>query len=288
MVVSEPLPGYAHKMNEEGGAIFRGTVGSPSAAPGQRWLPESAGGVARYLGVDRSTGWRILRALADQGWVNQDAGATAFSLNVTHLYDLAASTHEHPDLPGLVTPTLTRIRDRLGESSVLGVPSNSSMVYLVFVSSRHAVTVREAVGWVRPMHASALGKAYLSALDESQLEETLARLDFQDTETGRAPKSANELRHVTAHARQVGYATDMEECLPGVICVAVPLHVGQERMLVGSIGINGPRDRLVTLGIEQTAQVIREEVAHLEDNFAQSSGAEMRFPQPLRAVGSER
>jgi DNA-binding IclR family transcriptional regulator len=249
---------------------------------------KSAADVARYLGVDRSTGWRILRVLAEQGWVNQDTGAAAFSLNVTHLYDLASATHEHLDLPGLVTPTLTRIRDRLGESAVLGVPSSSSMVYLVFVSSRHAVTVREAVGWVRPMHASALGKSYLSALDESQLEEALARLDFLDTETGRAPKSARELRHIVAHARDIGYATDMEECLPGVICVAVPLRVGQEQLLVGSIGINGPRERLLALGIERAAQVIREEVAHLEENFAQRSHPELRFPPAMRAVGSDR
>jgi len=229
--------------------------------------PRSAADVARYLSVDRSTGWRILQVLVEDGWINQGSNKLPFSLNVSRLYELAGNGHEHLDLPGLVTPTLTRIRDRVGESAVLGVPSGSSMVYLVLVSSRHPVTVREGVGWVRPMHASALGKAYLSALADSHLEEALAKVDFQGTETGRAPKSIPDLRHAVLSARDMGYATDMEECLPGVVCVAVPVRYGQERLLIGAIGISGPRERLLAVGIQHAARIISEEVDRLEGNF---------------------
>ncbi|MDB5075352.1 MAG: hypothetical protein JWO42_1531, partial [Chloroflexi bacterium] len=135
--------------------------------------PRSAAEVARHLNVERTTAWRILKVLIEQGWVRQGTGPTPFSLDVTELYRLAGIGHEHQALPGLVTPALTRIRDRLGESAVLGVPSRSSMVYLVYVPSLNPVMVREAVGWVRPMHASALGKAYLSGLAEAELEETI-------------------------------------------------------------------------------------------------------------------
>lgn len=235
--------------------------------------PRSASDVARHLAVDRSTGWRILQALIEHDWVRQGAGPAPFSLNVTHLYALAGNSHEHLALPGLVTPTLTRIRDRIGESAVLGVPSGSSMVYLVLVPSQHAVTVREAVGSIRPMHASALGKAYLSALDEHELDESLRAIDFQGA-TERAVKSSADLEQIVMKARERGYATDMEECFEGVICVAAPVLVGQDRLLIGSIGISGPRERLMMLGIEHVAQVVKEEVVRLEATFTHASNGD--------------
>ncbi|HWE63849.1 MAG TPA: IclR family transcriptional regulator [Chloroflexota bacterium] len=228
--------------------------------------PRSAAEVARHLSVDRSTGWRILQVLIEQGWVRQGTGAAPFSLDVSRLYALARSGHEHLALPGLLMPALTRVRDRLGESAIFGVPSGTSMVYLVFVSSLHAVTVREAVGYTRPMHASALGKAYLSALDDRDLDTLLSALDYTGG-TPRAVMSALELRQVVQTAREHGYATDIEETLPGVICVATPVHVGAYGLLIGALSVSGPRERLLLLGLERVAQVIKEEVASLEAKF---------------------
>ena len=51
--------------------------------------PRTAADIARHLGVDRSTGWRILQTLSEHEWVRQDTETKSFSLNVTHLYALA-------------------------------------------------------------------------------------------------------------------------------------------------------------------------------------------------------
>lgn len=228
--------------------------------------PRTSADIAHHLGVDRSTGWRILQALSEHNWVRQDPETKSFSLNVTHLYALAGNGHEHLALPRLIMPMLERIRDRLGESAVLGVPSSSSMVYLVYAPSRHAVGVRESVGSVRPMHASALGKAYLSALDDADLETALQSLDFTGG-TERAPKSVADLRHVVASAREARHAVDLEECFAGVICVAVPAYIGHDRLLIGAVAVSGPRERITALGIERVAQVLCEELTYLFENY---------------------
>lgn len=229
--------------------------------------PRSAADVARHLNVDRSTSWRILQALIEHGWVRQDAETRSFALDVTHLYALAGNGHEHLPLPQLITPTLERIRDRLGESAVLGVPSGSSMVYLVYTPSSHAVAVREAVGSVRPMHASALGKAYLSALNDDELSSALKGIDFQGG-TERAVKSVTELQQVIETTRRAGYAVDLEECFSGVICVAAPAYIGHDKLLIGAVAVNGPRERLIVLGLERIAQVIAEELDCLATGLA--------------------
>lgn len=208
----------------------------------------------------------------EHGWVRRESGPTPFSLNVSHLYELAGNSHEHLSLPGLVMPTLIRLRDRLGESAVLGVPTGSSMVYLAFAPSLHAVTVREAVGSARPMHASAFGKAYLSALSTQELEEALKAVDFRGA-TERALKSIMELRQVAASARELGYATDIEECFQGVICVGVPLRIGHDGLLIGAVAVSGPRERLITLGVERVAEVLKDEVAQLEAQCARATSS---------------
>ena len=67
-----------------------------------------------------------------------------------------------------MSPVLTRLQEQSGEASVLGVPANGAMVYVSFHPSQHPVAVREAVGTTRPMHASALGKAFLAALEPDE------------------------------------------------------------------------------------------------------------------------
>jgi len=228
--------------------------------------PRTAADIARHLGVDRSTGWRILQTLSEHEWVRQDTETKSFSLNVTHLYALAGNGYEHLALPNLIMPLLERIRDRLGESAVLGVPSSSSMVYLVYAPSHHAVGVRESVGSVRPMHASALGKAYLSALDSAELENMLKAVDFIGG-TERAPKSVADLRCVVESAREARHAVDMEECFPGVICVAIPAYIGRDHLLIGAVAVSGPLERIIVLGVEHVLQVLHEELAHLEVNY---------------------
>jgi DNA-binding IclR family transcriptional regulator len=248
--------------------------------------PRSAAEVGRHLHVDRSTAWRILQVLVEQDWVGQGTGPRPFSLNVSHLYRLAGNGHEHLALPGLVTPTLTRIRDRVGESAVFGVPSSTSMVYLVLVPSHHVVTIRESIGSVRPMHASALGKAFLSALSPDEFDALAANLDFQGA-TDRAVKTVPDLRQTVAIAREQGYATDLEECFPGVVCVAAPVQVGIDRLVIGSIGINGPRERLLMMGVAHVASVIKEEVAQLEAHFALAShgGSSVQPSVPVSVEG---
>jgi DNA-binding IclR family transcriptional regulator len=113
------------------------------------------------------------------------------------------------------------------------------------------------------MHASALGKAYLSALDSPELETMLQAVDFIGG-TERAPKSIADLRRVVESVREARHAVDMEECIAGVICVAVPAHIGHDRLLIGAVAVSGPRERIIALGAERIVQVLRDEMARLE------------------------
>jgi DNA-binding IclR family transcriptional regulator len=208
---------------------------------------QTASEVARSLGVNRSTALRLLHQLERAGYVAREEGSRKYSVRIERFYGLLANHDEHWDLSELVNPVLARLQEESGEATMLGVPANGSMVYVSFHPSRHPVAVREAVGTVRPMHGSALGKAYLAALEPELLDRELRTLSFEGG-TELAPKGVREMRAALKDVRAAGFALDRNETFDGVSCVAAAVRLNGP--LIGAVGISGPSSRLSTELIE--------------------------------------
>jgi DNA-binding IclR family transcriptional regulator len=196
---------------------------------------------ARELDMDRSTALRLLRQLAATEYVTRDPVARRYATVGARLLRLVSQAPDHADLSELVDPILRSIRAQYGEATMLAVPARGSMVYAAFFPSKQVLGIREQLGAVRPMHCSAVGKAYLSGLNDTELDEELHRLSFE----GGTPSAAHDrptlYRSIMA-ARADGYALDRDETSVGVSCVAVPLRIGDT--LIGSIGVTAPTTRL--------------------------------------------
>lgn len=203
--------------------------------------PRTPSGLARALNVDRSTALRLLRQLTATGYVAHDDVSKRYSSVGSRFLRLISATPDHADLSELVDPVLRAVRTQFGEASLLAVPARGFMVYTAFFPSRQLLGVREQLGAARPMHCSAVGKAYLSGLDDAALEEELNRISFTGG-TEHAPADRPSLFRQVAMARELGYAVDHDETSLGVSCVAVPLSIGDT--LIGAIGVTGPSTRL--------------------------------------------
>lgn len=222
--------------------------------------PLTAAELARELDINRSTSLRLLAELVETGYVTRDAGTKQFAIVPSRFQALAPHQERHTDNAQVIDPVLAEIRDETGESTILGVPSGPAMVYLAFFPTVHGVAVVEQLGTVRPMHCSALGKAYLSAVDPSTLHTTLRRIPYEGG-TGRAARSGAELRDRVRSARNDGYALDLDETFEGGRCVAVPMRVGG--CLVGSVGISGPSARLATPRMRELGGYLLKKLAKL-------------------------
>lgn len=203
--------------------------------------PHTGSEVAQRFGVDRSTALRLLHELENTGYVTRAPGSKRYTTVGARFYRLIGNAPDHSDLSELVDPMLRAIRDAFGEAAVLAVPSRGSMVYVGFYPSNNILAVREHLGALRPMHCSAVGKAYLSGLEDAELVDELARLTF-DGGTKYAAKDARSLLERITTARDRGYAHDRDETSIGVSCVATPLFVGGS--LIGAVGVTAPTTRL--------------------------------------------
>ena len=187
--------------------------------------PQTAAAFAQVLGVNRSTALRLMAEIESLGYVVRDPETKSYALVPARFYPFISSHPDHLDWSMVVDPILADLRDEFGESSIMGVPANGTMVYLAFFSSVHLIMVRERLGTTRPMHCSALGKAYLSALDDRALDSELGLLSYQGG-THFAARGPIELQRAPRRARKRGYAIDRDETAEGGSCVAVPARIG--------------------------------------------------------------
>lgn len=196
--------------------------------------------VARELGVERSTALRLLRELEDLEYVRRDPALRQYQIVEDKIYRLLPRERSGRNAADEIRDILITIRNESKEAAMFAVPADESMVYMEFTPALFPVSVREERGSVRSMWLSAVGRAYLSALPRTKVEQFVAHLSTQDAGlvATRLPELMNEIRR----AQQQGYAVDRNETIAGVSCVAAPLF--SRGLLVGAFGITAPSERL--------------------------------------------
>ena len=203
--------------------------------------PMTAAEVARAISTNRSTALRLLHDMDAESYVIRDVKTKRYELAPTWVWGIAANTRAHADIGELLGPILSRIRDDYGEATAFAVPANGSMVYVQHFPARQHIGLHEQLGTARPMNTSALGKAYLSMLDDAEVDGHLGTLDYQQG-TSLAARGPMELRERIETARAAGYALDQDETFEGSACVAAPVTINGE--VIGAAGCQGPASRL--------------------------------------------
>jgi DNA-binding IclR family transcriptional regulator len=214
--------------------------------------PRSAASVSTELGVNRSTSLRLLQELEVLGYVRRDLRSKRYAITSERFMTLAA--HDYAtEWHEVLNPILERLRDEAGEATVLATPANGVMVYVTFFDSAHTVGIRERLGTIRPMHASALGKAWLSTLPDEALDAELGRISYSGG-THAAARGPIELRRQVVEARERGWAVDVDESVEGVSCVAAPAAIGD--VTVGAIAISAPTARMNPAAVDAHGRLL--------------------------------
>jgi DNA-binding IclR family transcriptional regulator len=219
--------------------------------------PMTASELSRALGIDRSTGLRLLQDLEAGGYVIRDERTRRFEPSPAWVWGMAANTRAHVDAEHLIGPVLQGIRDDYDEATAFAVPANGAMVYVQHYSSGQEISLRERLGTVRAMNCSALGKAYLAGLTDDELDAELALINYQEG-TERAAHGPLELRVRVLETRASGYAIDDGETFDGSACVAVPVMV--HGVVVGAAGCQGPASRLSLARLDEIGRRLRREL----------------------------
>lgn len=210
--------------------------------------------VAAILQVSRPTAFRLLASLQERGYVEHARSEHVYRLGQA-IHVLAARA-EPDSLLRLAEPALVDLRELSGETTNLAlVLRRSTIVYAAILDGVHALRMSAEVGESVPPHATALGKAVLSALPRPAAEAMVGPEPFEKF-TVNTMVGWSGLGPELERVRQRGYATDDEECDMGAYCVAGVI-VGHDGLPVGGISVSGLAARMTQENRVDLGQAVR-------------------------------
>ncbi|WP_245993265.1 IclR family transcriptional regulator [Xylanimonas allomyrinae] len=189
--------------------------------------PAPAAAVAQHLGLPRSSVYRLLTVLREEGYVTHLREERRYTLGPA-AHSLATAYTRQAPLTRLARPVLARLVDATGLSAHLAVLDGRDVLYLVDERAPGGPPLVTDVEVRLPSHLTAIGRAILARLPAAHVRALYPNRAVFADRTGVGPRSLGELREVLRLTRRRGYAVEDGEVMEGVASVgrAIVAHTG--------------------------------------------------------------
>ena len=190
--------------------------------------------------IPKGTVQRILRTLEELGYVRQLERGGTYALTLK-FHKIGKKIASQSDMGSMLKPILTRLRDKVNETTNLSVLSRVDMVLVHQVTSDHALQMDSVIGDSFPAYLSASGKVFLAFLPEDELRHFIKELRRNDSKV--TSDTINQMYKEIESVREKGIGFDFEEIYKGVRCLAAPVFDDSGK-IVATISCSIPTVRL--------------------------------------------
>ncbi|MDZ4135904.1 MAG: IclR family transcriptional regulator C-terminal domain-containing protein, partial [Paracoccaceae bacterium] len=124
-----------------------------------------------------------------------------------------------------------------GDAASVAMLDGQDVIYIAHHSTQRARRATAVVGARYPAHATSLGRVLLAGLPDAQLDhyfETMRPIAL----TTRTVISKEDLRHLVLQARDLGYATTVDQLDYGITALAAPIR-GADGRVVAALNSSG-------------------------------------------------
>lgn len=228
----------------------------------------TAGMVAGALGLSRSATYRILDALRERGYLEINPSSEKLRLGV-RAAELGMAALAGVDVVRLAPAYLEGLVEATSETVFLAVVDGDAVVYVYKEEGPQAVTMSSRLGSRRPLHCTALGKAFMSALPIENRRRLVEGLELNRC-TENTITDAAVLEEDLALTNERGYAVDNVEVEEGVACFAAPV-LDYRAVPIAAISVAGPAERVLPKGAElgrlvaETASEVSSRLGYVEE-----------------------
>jgi DNA-binding IclR family transcriptional regulator len=207
--------------------------------------------------MNASTVHRLLGLLEEEGLVHQDERGGRYGIGAELVRLAWSAVGSHP-VGTVALPFLRELATASGETATLGVydPVRRQTCVVAVVESDAPFRFTAPLYEWRDLHAGASGRAVLAFLPEEERLLVAERTQLAAA-TEHTITSLEELEHVLARVRELGYAFSTEERRLGGVGIAAPVF-GPGGSVVGEVGLSIPLQRFSTPDEQRLAvQVVR-------------------------------
>jgi IclR family pca regulon transcriptional regulator len=169
--------------------------------------------------VSRATARRILRTLAELGYVAQDGRHFSLTPNILDLGFAYLSTQNWIDH---AIPLMKDLSERIHESSSAAILQDSEVVYVARVPASRIMSVAISVGSRLPAFHTSMGRVQLGFLDDAEIWRRLSAARIAP-HTGNTITEPQALFDRIRADRAQGFSIVDEELETGLRSIAVPI-----------------------------------------------------------------
>ncbi|NSY37460.1 IclR family transcriptional regulator [Leisingera sp. ANG59] len=198
------------------------------------------------MGLPKPTVHRLMQTAEAEGFLQRDLDGRAYGPG-PRLRMLAQNTMSSEHMRTARLSILKSVAEELGETCNLAIPDREGMVYLDRVETKWPLRIQLPVGTQVPFHCTASGKMYLSTLKLSTLEAVLRSRPLEAV-TSKTCTDPDNLCAELAAISSLGYSTDDEEFIAGMVAVAVPVMDTRSR-LMATLSVHAPVQRRSLRGL---------------------------------------
>jgi IclR family transcriptional regulator, acetate operon repressor len=211
--------------------------------------------LAEAVGLHRTTAYRALVALEDEGLVVRVPGRDAYRLG-PEIIVLGTRALRTNDVRTVSHPELEILARLAAETVTLEVAVGSDVLILDEVKGPGMMGTRVDIGTRWPIHATSTGKVLLAAWEAAEG----GRWDVPRVLPALTPHTLTTqaaLREDLERVRERGYAVSAEELQLGYVAVGAVVR-NHEAMPVAAVGVGGPTSRLTEERIPELGALVKE------------------------------
>lgn len=201
----------------------------------------SVSDLARETKINVSTAYRLLQTLMARGYVVQEQANRGYVIG-PRFFQLGSAYLEGSDLASIARPYLETLRDTVHETAYLVTFSQGEIVQLCKSDGQQAVSASARSMVREPAYCTATGKVLLSGLPAEELKAYLKGIEIR-AHTPQTQTNKTQVLREIEKVRQAGFAVDIEEFVPNLCCVSVPVRNGEAGAIVAAISIAMPKMR---------------------------------------------
>jgi IclR family KDG regulon transcriptional repressor len=224
--------------------------------------------IVKNLGLNKSTVFNILHTLKDLDVLEKGPDGL-FRLG-TRLFILGNAAAGGSDLIQTVHPYLETINQEFKLSTFLGILSDRDVIIVDKADRAHKMNISSEIGMRMPVFAGVAGKALLSQLPETEIDEILSQISPKRYTPGTIVDKALYKREIL-NVKKTGIAYDKEEYIEGLIAVAVPLQTCRENLYAAMWAV-GLKQEFREDGMSRIVKSLSNIAGEINNRFSVSAG----------------
>jgi len=242
--------------------------------------PVSLTELTSLIGIDRSSVFRLASTLKRRGFLAYPAGRKDFILGPT-MWRLVQRYDWGTMLVRVAQEHLRNLSRLANETAHLAVREGKQALFIDHATANHVISVSGQTGEKVPLYCTAHGKALLADCGIDELTRIFGIAHFPP-HTEKTMRTVSELAKACSEIRTKGFAADNGEFQEGVRCAAAPIR-DENGIIVGSIGISAPIQRLTPDRYQQCVKLVLEAANEISASLANELTAGGKSEAPKRA-----